>query len=56
MLAESPTSVRANRALAIWFHLLGRPVERDTVMRALPPEEAAELGRRFTSSGPARAN
>ena len=56
MLTASPTSVRANRALAIYFHLLGRAAERDTVMRALPPEDAAELSRRFTSSGPARAN
>src|SRR5206468_6857616 len=28
MVAASPTSVRANRALAIYFHLLGRTVER----------------------------
>jgi hypothetical protein len=48
--------VRANRALAVWFHLLGRPVERDVVMHALPPEEARELQRRFTSSGTATAN
>jgi hypothetical protein len=56
MLAASPTSVRANRALAVYFHLLGRTDARDTVMRALPPEEAAELRRRFTSSGPTTAN
>jgi hypothetical protein len=56
MLAASPTSVRANRALAVYFHLLGRSVERDTVMRALPAEDAAELARRFTSSGTATAN
>ncbi|HEY1586507.1 MAG TPA: hypothetical protein VGH63_12520, partial [Polyangia bacterium] len=56
MLATSPTSVRANRALAVYFHLLGRTVERDTVMRALPAEDAADLARRFTSSGTATAN
>ena len=54
MLAASPTSVRANRALAIYFHLLGRAAERDTVLGALPPEEAAELRRRFSAA--ARAN
>ncbi len=56
MVLASPTSVRANRALAVYFHLLGRSSERDTVMRALPPEEAADLRRRFTSSAPATAN
>ncbi len=56
MVLASPTSVRANRALAVYFHLLGRTVERDTVMRVLPPGEAAELARRFTSSGTATAN
>ncbi len=54
MLTASPTSVRANRALAVFFHLLGRPAERDTVLRALPPDEAAELARRFSAA--ARAN
>ncbi|HEY2746520.1 MAG TPA: hypothetical protein VGL86_17935 [Polyangia bacterium] len=56
MVLASPTSVRANRALAVWFHLLGRTVERDTVMRVLPAADAAELLRRFTSSGTATAN
>ena len=56
MLAASPTSVRANRALAIYFHLLGRTVERDTVMRALEPADAAELRKRFTSSATTTAN
>ena len=56
MLAASPTSARANRALAIYFHLLGRTVERDTVLRALSPEDAAELERRFTSSATTTAN
>jgi branched-subunit amino acid transport protein AzlD len=53
MLAASPTSVRANRALAIYFHLLGRNVERDTVMRALDPEDAAELRKRFSAAATA---
>ena len=53
MLAASPTSVRANRALAIYFHLLGRTVERDVVMRALEPEEAAELRARFSAAATA---
>ena len=53
MLAASPTSVRANRALAIYFHLLGRSVERDTVMRALDPEDAAELRKRFSAAATA---
>ncbi|HEX6835127.1 MAG TPA: hypothetical protein VF334_01070, partial [Polyangia bacterium] len=53
MLAASPTSVRANRALAIYFHLLGRAAERDTVLRALPPEEAAALARRFSPAATA---
>ncbi|MCA1663654.1 MAG: hypothetical protein LC659_05200, partial [Myxococcales bacterium] len=56
MVAASPTSVRANRALAIYFHLLGRTVERDTVMRALEPEDAAELHERFTSSATTTGN
>jgi hypothetical protein len=50
MLTASPTSTRANRALAIYFHLLGRAAERDTVMRALDPDDAAELRRRFNSA------
>lgn len=53
MLAASPTSVRANRALAVYFHLLGRTVERDTVMRALMPDDAAELRRRFSAAATA---
>jgi hypothetical protein len=56
MITASPTSVRANRALAVYFHLLGRVAERDTVLRALPPEEAADLQRRFTSSPTATGN
>jgi hypothetical protein len=35
MLAVSPTSVRANVALAIYFHLLGRVDDREAVMRLL---------------------
>jgi len=50
MLTASPTSVRANRALAVYFHLLGRTVERDVVMRALPADDARELERRFHSA------
>jgi hypothetical protein len=56
MLAASPTSVRANRAAAIYFHLAGDAASRDVVMRALPPADAAELQRRFTSTGTATAN
>jgi hypothetical protein len=61
MIAASPTSVRANAALAIYFHLLGRTADRDTVMRALramAPDHPAvrALGARFTSSAPATAN
>jgi hypothetical protein len=61
MVAASPTSVRANGALAIYFHLLGRTVERDTVMkllRAVAPDHPAvrALDARFTSSATATAN
>jgi hypothetical protein len=61
MVAASPTSVRANGALAIYFHLLGRTLERDTVMkllRAVAPDHPAvrALDARFTSSAPATAN
>lgn len=61
MIAASPTSVRANGALAIYFHLLGRATERDTVMRllrAVAPDHPAviALDARFTSSAPATAN
>lgn len=52
MVAASPTSVRANGALAIFFHLTGHTNERDTVMRALrimAPDHpfVRELDRRF---------
>jgi hypothetical protein len=55
MVAASPTSVRANGALAIYFHLLGRTAERDTVMKLLhavaPAHPAVRaLDRRFTSA------
>lgn len=60
MVAASPTSVRANGALAIYFHLLGRTAERDTVMRLLetvaPDHPAVKLLRRRFSAPAARAN
>jgi hypothetical protein len=61
MVAASPTSLRANGALAIYFHLLGRTAERDTVMqllRAVAPDHPAvrALEARFTSSPTTTAN
>src|SRR5262249_4710688 len=56
MLTASPTSTRATRALAVYCPRLGAPAERDRGMRALDPDDAAELMRRFTSSGTPRAN
>ena len=61
MIAASPTSVHANGALAIYFHLLERIRERDTVMKLLleaAPDHPAvqELARRFAGSGTASAN
>jgi hypothetical protein len=52
MLAESPASLRANSALAIYFHLLHRTRERDTVMQVLRTvagdhPAVRELDRRF---------
>ena len=52
MLTASPTSIRANSALAILFHLSGRSADRDVVMRllhAVAPDHPAvrELERRF---------
>jgi hypothetical protein len=57
MLTESPASLRANSALAIYFHLLGRVAERDTVMgvlRAVAGDHPAvrELERRFSPATP----
>ena len=54
MLTASPTSLRANSALAIWFHLTGHAAERDVVMRVLHAVAAdhpavRELDRRFGS-------
>jgi hypothetical protein len=52
MLTASPTSVRANSALAILFHLTGHSAERDVVMSVLHAVAAdhpavRELDRRF---------
>ncbi len=52
MVTASPTSIRANSALAILFHVIGRSAERDVVMRvlhAVAPDHPAirELDRRF---------